>query len=198
MAVYKKLALLLGLLAMIQPLAIAVGDDAGQIGVSSDEPSRFRILNFGVTERLTTQSSFSGINLSTLLTWNPHFQVTPWLNFEGQLGATFMTSNLGTFVAGRYQVGGSIHRLFQSFFNDVDRLVPEVLVGLETWAISAGGTYFSGSVNFHYRFHFKEMGILNLIDAVHFGYQWLPGAPYSARQYTIGIRIVPFAEERIK
>jgi outer membrane protein OmpA-like peptidoglycan-associated protein len=164
---------------------------------SKESPSHLRFLNFGVTERFTTQSSFSGINLSTLITWNPHYQMTPWLNIEGQIGGTAMTSNKGSFVAGRYQVGASFHNLFPSLFENEDRFVPEILLGAETWVMSSGGTYFATSLNFHYRFHFENHGLLNAVDALHIGYQWLPGAPASAQQYTFGLRIVPFPERRI-
>ncbi len=159
-----------------------------------EQPSRFRIMNFGVAERFTTQSTFSGVNLSTLLSWNPHFQLAPWLNLEGQIGGTGMISNLGDFIAARYQLGVSFHDLFAG----EDLFVPEVLFGAETWAVRGGGTYFATSLNFHYRFHFVDSGILNILDSIHLGFQWLPGAPASAQQYTAGVRLVPFPEKRIQ
>ncbi len=167
--------------------------------LASDEPaeqsSRLRVKNFGVTERFTTQSA-GGLNLSTLLSWNPYYQLAPWLNIEGQIGGTGMTSTLGTFIAARYQLGVSFHELLPSLFNNEDRLVPEFLLGAETWMVSAGGTYFAASLNLHYRFHFQE-GIFKIIDSVHAGYQYIPGTPISAQQYTVGLRIVPFPEKRI-
>jgi hypothetical protein len=168
---------------LLQPVAFA--DDGGLA-------ARFRLISFGVTERFTTQSSFSGVNLSTLLSWNPHYRLEPWLHIEGQIGGTAMRSNLGTFVAGRYQVGASFHELMPDFFGGEDRLVPEILFGAETWAISEGGTYFAASLNAHYRFHFKDQGLLSVLDSIHAGYQWLPGAPLSARQVTVGVRLVSF------
>lgn len=105
-----------------------------------------------------------------------------------------MISNLGDFIAARYQLGVSFHDLFAG----EDLFVPEVLFGAETWAVRGGGTYFATSLNFHYRFHFVDSGIFNILDSIHLGFQWLPGAPASAQQYTAGMRIVPFPEKRIQ
>ena len=132
-----------------------------------------------------------------MLSWNPHFQATSWLNVEAQLGTTGMKSKIGNFFAARYQLGASFHNLFLDTFGGKDRLVPELYLGAETWAISAAGTYLAVSFNLHYRFHFENKGLFNIIDAVHGGFQWLPGSPGSAKQYTLGIRLVPFPEKRI-
>ena len=182
MKIKRKLALKIHAITMVIALmpCLSWAED-GNVGP-------YKLLNFGITERVTTQSTFSGVNYSTLVSWNPHYNFSSSLHLEGQVGFTAMTSNLGTFFVSRAQVGASYHGLFDQHF------VPEVLVGMEDWAISAGGVYFATSVNLHYRLLIKDMGILNALDSVHLGYQWIPGAPSSAQQYTLGIRIALWPE----
>lgn len=146
------------------------------------DDSKFKLLNFGLTERVTTQTSFSGENFSLLPSWNPYFILNESTNLNGQLGMTRMSSNHGYFNAFRAQAGVSKTGLFnqQYFF-------PELLIGFEHWAVDAGGTYFTGSFNTHYKLSLKEK-YLQYFDSIHIGYQMISGAPESAKQYTLGVR----------
>lgn len=163
---------------------------------TQEAAAKFSWNSFGLSEGFTKQSSFSGVNLSTLPYWNPKFRLTSRYLLEGILGGTFMKSNRGTFFATRVQAGASVHDLFSTYFNGKDRWVPEVLLGIENWAVSEGGTFAVLNANVHYRFLFENRW-LGMLDSLYMGYQQMFNAPHSAKQYVIGLRVTPFWREKV-
>ena len=57
-------------LSLLAPCA-ATSITAQAQAEESAPAQRFNLMRFGVTERLTTQKAISGVNLSTLISWNP-------------------------------------------------------------------------------------------------------------------------------
>lgn len=183
-------------LVAVSILCASLFPQAAVAQIQNDFIGNYDLSGVGLTERFTTQSSMSGVNLSTMLSWNPNYRLNSVWQLEGQLGGTVMKSDVGSFFASRLQLGTSLHNIMPESWGLGDRLVPEFLVGAENWNTKEAGTYAVGSMNLHYRLNMGEQGFWKAIESVHVGYQWILDAPSAAQQYTLGLRLTPFWETK--